>query len=139
MDNIPAITQGLLCSTEEYKSLLLSDDLPEKYPDSSTFLIVYAIYSRLTRITCYPVTMQSLWKLSLIMTSSDPDIMQKIITQLNPSEVIHTTGLKKKNDEFVVENYITPQQSWEKAQTIIHSLKKISQVKACSIELVSKK
>ena len=83
--------------------------------------------------------MQSLWKLSLILASSDPDIMQKIFTQLNPSEVIHTTGLNKKGNRFVVENYITPQQSWEKAQEIIHSLKKISHVEACSIELISKK
>lgn len=133
------ITRGLLCSMEDYKSLLLSNDLPELYPDSSTLLIVYAIYPTLTRITCYPITGKTIWKLSLTLTSSSPELLQKITKQLNPSKLIHTTGLSEKGGKFIVENYISPHQSRLDPQAIIRSLKEIPSVEACSIQKISKK
>jgi len=65
--------------------------------------------------------------------------MKQITTHLNPSKLIHTTGLSEKDGKFVVENYITPQQSRLDTQDIIRSLKEIPNVEACSLQKIAKK
>ncbi|MHA1584943.1 MAG: hypothetical protein ACTSVU_05330 [Promethearchaeota archaeon] len=133
---IPTITYGLVITSSQYNSLLLSDILPQIYQNTSFFLTVYAIYPKLSRITCYPLDIDHVWKLKIVLNSSTPTILQKITGLFTPNQTIHTTGLSQKGKEYVVENYLIPLKSWEKAKQLTDKIKALSEVKKCQIELI---
>ncbi|XEO78008.1 hypothetical protein WKT22_03047 [Candidatus Lokiarchaeum ossiferum] len=133
---ITSITEGFIRSKSVYDSLLLSDKLPQLYSLETKFLIIYAIYPKLSRITCYPIKSTLIWKLKIVLTSSNAKIVSRIASFLKMYEIIHTTGISAQNEKYIVENYITGKNSWEQAIDLSLEINKIAEVEKCSIEII---
>ncbi len=134
--NIENITYGYLTSYSQFGKLILSKDLPQIYSKDENFLIIYAIYPKLTRVTSYPIQSQEIWKLKIQLNLADHAIITKINTLIHPNKTVHTTGLSEKNGKYVVENYLFPMQSWAEGINIIDMLKNFETVDLCQMERI---
>ena len=141
--NFENITTGFIYSSKEYKSLLLRDELREVLLDdhekSSFFLVIYAIYPRLTRITCYPIKKARIWKLKLKLKNTNHEILTKITQKIGVGQTIHTTGLSEKNGEYVVENYLKTKDNWDYAKELVENISVFKDIVGCQIEEIGKK
>lgn len=133
---ISSITEGFIRSKAVYDALLLSDTLPQIYPLDTNFLIIYAIYPKLSRITCYPTKSTLIWKLKIVLNSSNAQIVSQIASFLKRIETIHTTGICVKNDKFIIENYLAGKNIWDEAIELAFKINKITEVEKCSIEVI---
>ncbi len=133
---IDSITEGFVREKAVYDQLLISESLPHIYSQDTFFLIVYAIYPKLSRITCYPVKSSSIWKIKIISLSSNVKVISSITSLLKPFEVIHTTGISVKNDTYIVENYIVGSNNWQSAMDLVDRIGKIQNISLCSIEVI---
>lgn len=128
------ITKGYIISKEEYKKLLLKPDLDDIHDESPQFLVIYAVYPRLTRITCYPIHVNTLWKIKMTLTNSNHEVFTEISQFIKSGQTIHTTGLSEKNGVYVVENYITLENDWDAAKRLVDNLSQIKDIVNCQIE-----
>ena len=137
--NFEDITTGFIYSSNEYKSLLLRDELLDGHENSAFFLVIYAIYPRLTRITCYPLRKAKIWKLKLKLKDANHEILTKITEKIGKEQTIHTTGLSKNNGEYVVENYLRIKENWDIAKKLVEELSSLEYIVECQIEELEKK
>ena len=132
------ITTGFIYSYKEYKTLLLRDELRKELSDehenSNFFLVIYAIYPRLTRITCYPIKEAKIWKLKLKLKDTNHEILTTITAIIGKGQTIHTTGLSEKNGEYVVENYLRVKDKWDYAKELVENLSRLKDIVECQIE-----
>ena len=133
---IKSITEGFIRDKGIYDTLLISPNLPRIYSPDTLFLIIYAIYPQLSRITCYPVKSSVVWKIKIELLSSNTKIVTEIASLLKPFEIIHTTGLSLKNEMYMVENYISGNNKWQSAIELAERIGKLQKINHCTIEIV---
>ena len=136
---IPPITIGFLKSFENFKELLISSELSVPYDSSSNMLLVYSISSELTRITCYSVKSDEIWKLKIIYNTGSKEVLKNTTKYLLDYKLIHTTGISEKKGKFSVEYYILPHKNWEEGITLTDLISENYDVLQCGIETLSKK
>lgn len=130
------ITKGILVSHSMYQKLLVSAELPKIYPIHAKFLLVYAIYPKLTRITCYPVYDTQIFKLRIQLTNASHDVLANITNLFSKNELIHTTGLSKEKELCKVENYYKLNQNWDSLQKLVELLNNENYIHQSQIELI---
>ncbi|MCF2138892.1 MAG: hypothetical protein K9W44_02395 [Candidatus Lokiarchaeota archaeon] len=133
------ITNGFLISISEYYSLLRSSELPRLYDEFSSILCVYAIYPRLSRITCYPGNFSAVYKIYLEFQEDGLLDYQVHSQQISSYNVIHTTGLSKHNSHYSVEYYVEgseEQEKWDKFKDIIDLINLSRTTLRCSGEFI---
>ena len=130
------ITKGYIISKETYDKFLINPNLPNIYDDDMQFLIIYAIYPKLTRITCYPITPIRIFKIKIQLLDANHLILSKITVLLANNQTIHTTGLSQKEEIYVVENYLVLSQKWTEIQSLVEQINKIPEVKHSQIIMV---
>ena len=135
---IPPITIGFLKSYENFKKLLISSELTVPYTSSSNMLLIYSISSDLTRITCYPVISQEIWKFKIIYNTGSKDALKITTKYLLDFKLVHTTGISEKKGKFSVEYYILPHEDWKEGITLTDNIAKNYDVMQCGIELIQK-
>ncbi|MHA1519349.1 MAG: hypothetical protein ACTSRK_04120 [Promethearchaeota archaeon] len=141
--SIIPITYGFLLENKEFDAFLVSPELPRLYNEKSPILCIYALYPRLSRLTCYPVSTFRIFKLHLELTSSDLDLIGKITQVLQKFEIIHTTGLSEHALKYSVEYYISPRQknetleSREHIKSIVIRLSQIANISLCVGEIIT--
>jgi hypothetical protein len=133
---ISPLTQGFLIDSQKYNGLLISNQLPKYNETAKNSLIIYAIYQKYTRITCYPTDFSVIWKLHIIINKLNVKTVETINNILENHLTVHTTGICEKNDQILVENYLSPLNSDSEAETIINSIKKLPNVKNCVFEIL---
>ena len=136
---IPPITIGFLKSYKNFKKLFISSELTVPYDSSSNMLLVYSISSELTRITCYPVKSQEIWKLKIIYNTGSKEALKNTTKYLLDYKLIHTTGISEKKGKFSVEYYILPHKDWEEGITLTDLISENYDVLQCCIESLLKK
>ena len=136
---IPPITIGFLKSYEHFKKVLISSELTVPYDSSSNMLLVYSINSELTRITCYSVKSEEIWKLKIIYNTGSEEVLKSTTKYLLDYKLIHTTGISEKKGKFSVEYYILPHKNWEKGINLTDRILENYDVYQCGIETLSKK
>jgi hypothetical protein len=134
--DICSITQGYLVSKNVYRKLLISPELPHIYSVDSKFLVIYAIYPKLSRITCYPLKYDHCFKISIVSNTSKSTILEDVSSILEGKVIIHSTGLKEKDQQFVVELYLCSRKNWEEACSLIDNFRNISEIQHAMVELI---
>ena len=140
---ITPLTYGFLLENREFDTFLVSSELPRLYGDSSPMLSIYAIYPRLSRITCYPVSTFRIYKLHLVLTSPNLDLIGKISQVFHKFEIIHTTGLSEHNLQYSVEYYISPGQrnegieSRDHIRILVDKLGQLPDIALCVGEIIT--
>ena len=135
---IPPITIGFLKSYENFKIVLISSELRVPYDKSLNILLVYSISSDLTRITCYPVNSQEIWKLKIIYNTGSKEALEKTTQYLLNFKLIHTTGISEKKGKFPVEYYLLPHEDWKDGITLTDVISENYDVLKCGIESIQK-
>ncbi len=135
---IPSITIGFLKSYENFKKVLISSELRVPYDKSLNILLVYSISSDLTRITCYPVKSQEIWKLKIIYNTGSKEALKKTTKYLLDYKLIHTTGISKKKGKFSVEYYLLPHEDWKDGISLTDYISENYDVSQCGIESLQK-
>ncbi|MHA1776835.1 MAG: hypothetical protein DRO88_06695 [Promethearchaeia archaeon] len=133
------ITEGFLISVEEYDNFLKSPQLPRLYSEYSSILCVYAIYPKLSRITCYPGNFFTVVKIYFKFTNEGMKEYKKHSQLLNSYSVIHTTGLSRSNSSYIVEYYIgvsDEHSQWIKFKELIDQFRSSSNIQRCEGELI---
>ena len=137
------LTYGFLLENREFDAFLVSSVLPRLYQESSPILCIYALYPRLSRLTCYPISAFRICKLHLELTSSDRDLIGKMLQVLQNFEIIHTTGLSEQDLQYSVEYYISPKQKDETSdfstqiKSIVDILNQHPHVALCVGEIIT--
>ena len=134
---IPPITIGFLKSYENFKILLISSELKVPYDNLCNMLLVYSISSDLTRITCYPVKSQEIWKLKIIYNTGSKDALKNTTKYLLDYKLIHTTGISEKKGKFSVEYYILPHEDWKDGINLTDVISENYDVLQCGIDSIS--
>ncbi len=135
---IPPITIGFLKSYENFKIILISSELRVPYDKSLNILLVYSISSDLTRITCYPVNSQEIWKLKIIYNTGSKEALEKTTQYLLNFKLIHTTGISEKKGKFPVEYYLLPHEDWKDGIILTDVISENYDVLKCGIESIQK-
>ncbi len=135
---IPLITIGYLKSYENFKKLLISSELRDPYDKLLNILLVYSISSELTRITCYPVKSQEIWKLKIIYNTGSKDALKTTTKYLLDYKLIHTTGISEKKGKFSVEYYLLPHEDWKDGINLTDNIAENYDVLHCGIESIHK-
>jgi hypothetical protein len=105
------ITEAILTSKEKFKSMLMPKNFPFYYDNSKMILAVYAIYPKLTRITCYPVSTNEIWIIRLLFSKLDESQVQDYNKLIQNYQIYHTTGIQEKNSEYIIETYFSPEET----------------------------
>ncbi len=140
---ITPLTYGFLLENREFDALLVSSELPRLYEESSPMLCIYALYPRLSRITCYPISTYRIYKLHLELKSPDLNLIGKISQVLQKFEIIHTTGLSEHNLQYSVEYYISTGhrnetiESREPIRQIVDNLSQLPNIALCVGEIIT--
>ena len=135
---IPSITIGFLKSYENFKNVLISSELRVPYDKSHNILLVYSISSDLTRITCYSIKSQEIWKLKITYNTGSKDALKTTTKYLLDYKLIHTTGISEKKGKFSVEYYLLPHEDWKDGITLTDSISENYDVLQCGIESLQK-
>lgn len=131
---IDDITYGFIISKLKFSQLLISDTLPDKYTPKQKFLIIYAIYPKIARITLYPVEKIDIFKIKIQCNTSNPNIVKEITSCFSKNTFIHTTGLMQKNEKYVIENYMEMNEAWDTLKENIRKIAQFSTVMKSQIE-----
>jgi hypothetical protein len=100
------ITYGYIIDKSRYLSLLLSPQLPLLYDKIKNFLVIYALNSKLSRITCYPLEDPSCLKISIAIPEFDRKITENLSKIFDDFKLIHTTGVCEVKSGFGLEYYL---------------------------------
>ena len=133
---IDEITKAFIVSKETYQILLVNPELPDIYERNELFLLIYAIYPKLTRITCYPLQNEPVFKIKLKLENTKHETLTIINNLFSRNPLIHTTGLSKKNNYYIVENYYKLCQDWSKIKSLIFQLNDIVHILQSQVQTV---
>lgn len=133
------ITEGFLLSVEEYYDFLKHPSLSRLYDDCESVLCIYAIYPKLSRITCYPGNFTAVFKIHIEFPKEGLKSYQLKSQPLKSYTVVHTTGLSEKNDMYSVEYYFKGSDEpfqWENFVKLIDRINEGSNFIYCEGELI---
>jgi len=137
--NSVSITTGYVISFDLYRRLLVDPGIFSCIGEPSWVLVIYALYPKLTRITCYPIPDATIYKLILDIEGIAPSILQFIAQTLSKAQIVHTTGVLEKTQGNYVEYYLNLPQSAPSIHSIVNSLKNHESIHQCNVELLRKR
>jgi hypothetical protein len=126
-NQIDGLTFGFIISPLHFRSFFLDDTLPFPYQNETNFLLIYAIGSKFTRISAYPINSNEIWKYQITLEQCPPSTVELIGKLINSENIIHTTGVCEKSNKIMLEDYIFPSNTIF-YQEILDQLKQIPHV-----------
>jgi hypothetical protein len=136
---VPALTIGILVKDRKFKKLFLDRTIPIPSSEKMNFLVIYAVGTKMTRITSYPVLFNEIFKITFVLKECHPDIIQKVASIVGSDNLIHTTGLCEKGKKTVVENYYLPKESWATMRQMMVRFENQPEFVSVSIEQIKLK
>ena len=133
--HLTPITTGFLASPQYLNQLFFTPLTSEKLSLDSNNLIIYSMNPKLTRITCYPVPYKSIWKLIIHSKALSQEILCELIALIKNHTLVHTTGLSRHQNQFRVEQYISPGENWELSTELLSKIES-NTLEFCSIEQI---
>jgi len=133
------LTYGLVIKERSFRKMFLEKTIPIPYPRGKNFLVIYAVESKLTRITNYPIDGKEIWKFTILFRVCSPNIVPVIAKVLGTSNLVHTTGICEKRSQILIESYLTPDEKWESAERKRIELQKMPEIQGVLIEKIQLK
>ena len=134
--DLQKLTSGLLVDYHTYEKLLLSPELPRIYSRDQLCLLIYAISSRLSRITIYPTTSHIVWKITLNFSRVDPQIISQLTKLLQQCQIMHTTGICEEGDTICVEYYVIPFENDNQAEIWLNKIRAIEIISGLKLDIL---
>lgn len=130
------LTTGRLVSVDFFRSNMWNEEIPFSYSNFESILIIYAITPKFTRITCYPVNYNEVWKFSIKLKTISPQLADKVANIFKTTNIIHTTGMCEEKALFQIENYIPPDKDSHKGEEIREQLSKIQEIEDVTFNII---
>lgn len=130
------LTSGMVIKERNFRKLFLDKSIPIPYPRGKNFLVIYAVESKLTRITNYPIDSKEIWKFTILFRVCSPSIVPVVAKILGTTNLVHTTGICEKRSQILIESYLLPEEKWEIAERKRIELQKMSEIQGVMIEKI---
>jgi hypothetical protein len=136
MDTLKCLTQAFLVKEQKFRKLLIDKTLEFPYQKGMNFLVIYAMGSKLTRITTYPVHTNEVWKYTIVFREINPDTIEEAGKILGSENLIHTTGICEKSNQTRIENYLFPDIDKNTPESLQHNLRSLPEIQGVEFERI---
>lgn len=133
------LTHGFLIPQRKYKKLLIDPRIQKMDPAMPNVLVVYSVGKDFMRITAYPVKGSKVWKIQICLQACNPEIVEKIGSQLKEYPLIHTTGLCEKANSVMIEEYFNLNCPIGEFERVINELRKAPGIDHIEIQSITLK